>query len=72
MGTASAETGAKLAGYFQVPSIAHYLIVHPTKRVVTHHRRSGNGIETRILVGGAIDLDPPGIQISVEEIYEAA
>ena len=71
-GTASADTGAKLAGYFQVPSIAHYLIVHPTKRVITHHRRSGSGIETRILVGGVIGLDPPGIQISVEEIYEAA
>jgi Uma2 family endonuclease len=70
-GTASADTGAKLAGYFQVPSIAHYLIIHPTKRIVTHHRRSGSGIETRILVGGAIELDPPGIRISVEEIYEA-
>jgi Uma2 family endonuclease len=71
-GTASADTGAKLAGYFQVPSIAHYLIVHPTKRVIIHHRRSGSGIETRILVGGAIDLDPPGLRISVEEIYDAA
>jgi Uma2 family endonuclease len=70
-GTASADTGGKLAGYFQVPSIAHYLIVHPTKRIVTHHQRGGTGIETRILVGGVIDLNPPGIRISVEEIYEA-
>jgi Uma2 family endonuclease len=70
-GTASADTGAKLAGYFQVPSISHYLIVHPTKRIVTHHQRAGTSIETHILVGGFIDLDPPGIRISVEEIYEA-
>jgi Uma2 family endonuclease len=69
-GTASADTGAKLAGYFQAPSIAHYLIVHPAKRVVIHHRRAGSTIETRIIVGGEIDLDPPGIRITVEDFYE--
>jgi len=71
-GTASTDTGAKLAGYFLVPSIAHYLIVHPTKRTVIHHRRSGAGIETRIVVSRTIALDPPGIVITIEEIYAAA
>jgi Uma2 family endonuclease len=70
-GTASTNTGAKLAGYFLVPSIAHYLIVHPTRRTVIHHRRSGDSIETRIIVNGLIAMDPPGIVITVEEIYDA-
>ncbi len=70
-GTASVDTGAKLAGYFLVPSVMHYLIVHPTRRTVIHHRRMGEGIETRIIVNGPIDMDPPGIVITVEEIYGA-
>jgi len=68
-GTASSDTGGKLAGYFQVPSIAHYLIVHPTRRTITHHRRTPDGIETRIIVNGPITMEPPGITIAVEEIY---
>ena len=69
-GTASADTGGKLAGYFQVPSVAHYLIVHATRRLVTHHRRTPDGIDTRIIAGGGIVMDPPGITITIEEIYE--
>ncbi len=68
-GTASTDTGGKLAGYFRVPSIAHYLIVHPTRRTVTHHRRAGATIETLVIVNGPIILDPPGIVVTVEEIY---
>ena len=68
-GTASTDTGGKLAGYFRVPSVAHYLIVHPTRRVVTHHRRAGAGIDTMVVVGGPITMDPPGISITVEELY---
>ena len=30
-GTASTDTGAKLAGYFSLPSIMHCLIVHPIR-----------------------------------------
>jgi Uma2 family endonuclease len=71
-GTTSTDTGAKLVGYFKVPSITHYLIVHPTKRTVIHHRRHGSGIETRIIASGPIEMDPPGITITMDEIYEAA
>jgi Uma2 family endonuclease len=66
------DTGGKLADYFRVPSVAHYLIVHPTHRTVTHHRRSGDGIDTRIIVNGPITMAPPGIVITVEQIYGAA
>ena len=71
-GTASTDTGGKLADYFRVESVAHYLIVHPTRRMVTHHRRAGEGIETRIVVNGPIAMDPPGIVITVEELYGVA
>jgi Uma2 family endonuclease len=70
-GTSSTDTGAKLDGYFKVPSIAHYLIVHPTRRTIIHHRRTASGIETRVIVNGPIEMVPPGITISVEEIYES-
>jgi Uma2 family endonuclease len=70
-GTAATDTGGKLADYFRLPSVAHYLIVHPTRRTITHHRRAGAGIETRIIVNGPIPMDPPGIVITAEEIYGA-
>ncbi len=70
--TAGADTGGKLAGYFEVPSVAHYLIVHPTKRTVIHHRRDQSGsIVTRIMASGEIRLDPPGLSLMVEEFYAA-
>ncbi len=70
--TTGTDTGGKLADYFQVPSVAHYLIVHPTKRSVIHHRRDASvGIETRIVASGQIELDPPGISVMVEEFYVA-
>lgn len=68
-GTASTDTGGKLADYFRVPSVAHYLIVHPVRRMVTHHRRAGAGIDTLVVVGGPITMDPPGIVVTVEELY---
>ena len=49
----------------------HYLIVHPTRRVVTHHRRRGDSIETLIVVNGPITMDPPGIVVTVDELYGA-
>ncbi len=71
-GTAATDTGAKLAGYFQVPSIVHYLIVHPTKRIVIHHRRVDDRIDTRLIAAGPITMNPPGITISVEDIFDVS
>jgi len=70
-GTTSTDTGGKLADYFRVPSVVHYLIVHPTRRLVTHHRREGEGIETRIIFDGPIKMEPPGLVITADEIYGA-
>ena len=69
-GTKGVDTGAKLDGYFRVPSIVHYLIVLTARRGVIHHRRAHDGgIDTRILSSGKIELDPPGIAIDIDEIY---
>ena len=69
--TQSVDTGLKLAGYFQVPSIRHYLIVRADRRAVVHYgRRDDGGIETRLLTAGSVRLDPPGIGFALEEFYE--
>jgi Uma2 family endonuclease len=63
------DTGEKLAEYFSVASIRHYLIVNPVKHLIIHHARSAAGaIETRIIETGGIDLSPPGMALTVEEI----
>ena len=61
------DTGVKLVEYFSVPSIQHYLIVDPDKRVVVHHERDESAIRTRILGEEAADLflEPPGFSVSV-------
>ncbi len=63
------DTGEKLVEYFSVPSIRHYLIVNPVKKVVIHHVRSPAGdIATRFSSSGEIDLTPPGITIPVQAL----
>ena len=70
--TKSVDTGAKLADYFRVPSIQHYLIVRADRRAVIHHRRRDDGgIDTQLVSEGRITLDPPGISIQVEDLYAA-
>ncbi len=60
----------KLAAYFKLPSVQHYLIVSPDSRLVFHHARGeGVTILTKIIREGAIALDPPGLEISLADIY---
>lgn len=61
----------KLVDYFRIPSVQHYLIFWPDKPQVVHHRLAGSGLATRIVTGGEIELDPPGLTIALEEIYPA-
>jgi len=70
--TAARDHGVKLAGYFSLAGVAHYLILDPERRVVIHHKRgSGEVIETRILSSGALHLDPPGLEVTVADIFVA-
>lgn len=60
----------KLAGYFRLPSVLHYLVIDPDKPLVLHHARNADGtILTRIVNDGTIELDSPGIAIAVADIY---
>jgi Uma2 family endonuclease len=70
--TQSVDVSEKLADYFRVPSIQHYIIVRARRREVIHHRRSGAEIVSRVINLGSITLDPPGIAIDLADIYPAA
>jgi Uma2 family endonuclease len=66
------DASAKLAGYFRVASVAHYLIVDPDQHIVIHHRRDeGDVIATRIVGEGSLRLDPPGLELAVADIFSA-
>ena len=66
------DISQKLAGYFKLPSVAHYLIVDPTQPVVVHHSRGADAIITRVITEGRITLDPPGLEIDLADIYDGA
>jgi Uma2 family endonuclease len=64
------DRGVKLASYFSLPSVRHYLIVDTDKRVVIHHRRDEEDrIGVRVLHDGPLTLDPPGLTIEVQGIF---
>jgi Uma2 family endonuclease len=68
--TIGQDHGVKLEGYFSLPSLSHYLIVDPDRRIVTHHSRGPDGvIRPRDLHDGRLRLDPPGIEVAVEDLF---
>jgi Uma2 family endonuclease len=72
-GTRGGDLTRKLVEYFRLPSVRHYLIFWADRQQVIHHRRADDGerIETRVVTAGEIRLDPPGVVITVEEVYGA-
>ena len=71
--TAAIDHGRKLSGYFSLPSVQHYLILDPERRVAIHHKRgAGDAIETRVLTDGVARLDPPGFEVAVEALFPPA
>lgn len=68
--TKAHDAGAKLADYFRLPSVRHYLLVRTERPTVIHHRRGDDGsIATRIVTAGALALDPPGLTLDLARIY---
>jgi len=67
--TESLDAGGKLADYFRLPSVQHYLLVRPLRREIIQHSRTGERIETRIVCSGSVELDPPGIRLGLDEVY---
>ncbi|MFZ1107759.1 MAG: Uma2 family endonuclease [Rhodomicrobium sp.] len=67
------DTGVKLRGYFQVPSVMHYLVIDPERSLVIHHRRGeGDLLTTRIAAEGEVRLDPPGLILALTDIFAAS
>jgi Uma2 family endonuclease len=65
------DTSIKLPDYFRVPSVMHYLIVDPDRRLIIHHMRRDSGpILTGIVREGVIALDPPGLELALSDIYD--
>lgn len=64
------DRATKLRAYFKLPSVRHYLVVWPDAPRIVHHARLPDGeITTQVFTSGEIALRPPGITITVEELY---
>jgi Uma2 family endonuclease len=68
--TSSIDEQQKLAGYFTLPSVQHDLIVYADGPLVHHQRQADGTILTRLLPGGPLRLDPPGIEIDVASLFD--
>jgi Uma2 family endonuclease len=65
------DASAKLAGYFRIPDVQHYLIVDPDKRIVIHHgRREAGMMATRVVRDGPVVFDPAGIEVAVRDFFD--
>ena len=68
--TRKIDASLKLKGYFSLPSVHHFLIVDPEGPPVIHHRRQADGtILTSLVQEGTLTLSPPGIELSVAEMF---
>jgi len=69
--THNVDKTVKLADYFRVPGLSHYLIVDLGRRHVLHYRRQPDGaIMVAIVKNGEIVCDPPGIAVTVASFFE--
>lgn len=70
--TGPIDTGLKLANYFTLESVQHYLVINTVKRVVQHfvRDRDGKPVMRPLIDEGAIDLSPPGLILTLDEIFE--
>jgi Uma2 family endonuclease len=68
--TRNLDKSIKLADYFRLACLHHYLIVDLKKRHLLHYQRQPDGnVLVRIIKDGVIKLDPPGISIAVAELF---
>ncbi len=64
----SFDKNSKLSDYFRLASVAHYLVVDLSRRLILHYQRRDDQIVVAIVKEGRITLDPPGIDAAVEEM----
>ncbi len=68
--TSGFDKGAKLIGYFSLTSVVHYLLIDPVENNVEHHQRTDGRINKEILTSGTLQLDPPGLELEVADLFE--
>lgn len=69
--TARKDLTVKLSGYFNVPSIQHYLIADWEERELIHYRREGTAIAPPLILSdGTLRLDPPGLEITLADVFK--
>jgi Uma2 family endonuclease len=64
----------KVVGYARVANIRHYLVLDPEEKAIIWHARDGSGAfgaPVAIREYG-LRLDPPGIELKVEDVFGAA
>jgi Uma2 family endonuclease len=65
------DHGDKLDAYFTLASLHHYLIVDPTSRSITHHRRGQEDeLVTRVRKSGRLTFNPPVFEIEIADVFE--
>jgi Uma2 family endonuclease len=68
--TRLADVNDKAEFYGGIPSIQHYLVVEQDRRRALYHGRGpSGGLEPRIVRGGEVALDPPGIRLALDDLY---
>lgn len=70
--TSNIDTGLKLADYFRLPSLRHYLVVDAARGRAIHHARDESGnLTAHILAGGLVRFDPPKLELNLDEVFYA-
>jgi Uma2 family endonuclease len=65
-----ADVNDKVEFYSRIALIRHYLVIEQDRRrMVAFERAPGGGLEPRIVRAGSIPLDPPGIELALEDLY---
>jgi len=72
--TAKRDLTDKLAGYFSLPVVQHYLVVDPDEETILRYRRAGDGgIESpKTISTGSLQLYPPGIELAHASVFAKA
>ena len=67
--TAETDRGEKRREYLRIPTVGHYLIVHPSVREVLRLTRVGNRWASKTFRDADVDLPRFGITLPVDEVY---
>jgi Uma2 family endonuclease len=68
--TRNVDKTVKVADYFRIPRLSHYLIIDLRRRHVLHYRWQSDGVVTVVIVKeGEIALDPPGITVTMAGLF---